>query len=65
MTSFLLHVTNFSLKWSRVVGTLKTKFQVFRVKNPELPDVKVQTNSEIPGGFYAGSQEGQPLVYAL
>ena len=65
MTSFLLHVTNFSLKWSWVVGTFKTKFQVFQVKNSEFPGVKLQTNCEVPGGFYAGSPEGQPLFYAL
>ena len=35
------------------------------MKNSEFPGVTLQTNCEIPGRFYAGSPEGQPLFYAL
>ena len=46
-------------------GHFKTKFQVFQVKNSEIPGLELQRNCEIPGGFYAGSPEGQALVNAL
>ena len=46
-------------------GLFKTKLQVFQVKITQFPGVKLDINFKIPGEFYAGSQGGQALVYAL
>ena len=46
-------------------GLFETKFQVLQVKNTLFLGVKRNINCKIPGGFYVGSPEGQPLVYAL
>ena len=50
---------------SRVVGTFENKIQGFPGENTQCPGGKLHINCKIPGGSYAGSPEGQPLVYVL